>query len=302
MLRKIRFLAPLALLSVLLAACEPASQPTRPPSDPPSDQPVTQETDWGKQVAAIAAGQTDQARRQTIENRLQTLGLTVEKQAFESGFHDGVNLLAYVGGPEDAPLLLIGAHYDRVDVGHGATDNASGVATVLALAEALHAKPLNNHRVVVAFWGKEEDGLLGSRHWVKTATEAPALYINFDVFGWGDTLWMMAPEPNMPIAEAVRKAAENSGINTSIGKDYPPTDHLAFLHAGLPAVSFSLIDSKEIPLTLQVFSGERPDSMPKVIKTIHSDNDGMQAIVEQDAVNALPILEKAIRSWDAAAQ
>ena len=52
------------------------------------------------------------------------------------------NNLAEVGGAADSPLLLLGAHSDQVAKGEGATDNASGSATVLALAQRLKARPL----------------------------------------------------------------------------------------------------------------------------------------------------------------
>lgn len=105
------------------------------------------------------------------------------------------------GGPE-SPLLLLGAHADRVDVGEGAVDNASGVAAVLALAERFRERPLQGHRVAVAFWDLEERGLLGARDYVANGGEQPALYVNFDVFGWGDTLWVMAPELSDPLVDA----------------------------------------------------------------------------------------------------
>lgn len=286
-----KFLPSLLAASLLLAACEPAPTETVEPT-----------TAWGKQVAAISAGETSVERGAAIETRLAELGLEVERRPFEQEGENGVNLLAAVSGPEDAPVLLIGAHYDRVSVGRGVTDNASGSAAVLALAEALRQNPLKNHRVMVVFWDLEELGLLGSHHWVENADMTPALYVNFDVFGWGDTIWMMAPDENMPIASAVREAAAGSGVQTSIGSAYPPSDHLAFLQGKQPAVSFSLLGQAEIPLTLQVFAGERPAAIPKVVNVIHSPNDRMDQVVEADVVKALPVIEAALRRWDAGVQ
>lgn len=278
----------LLALGLLLSACESPHEPVA----------TETETEWGRQVAAIAVGETGAERGAAIVARLQKIGLDIQRQAFARKGMSGTNLLAYVSGPADAPLLLIGAHYDRVDVGRGVTDNASGSAAVLALAKAFKKKPLKNHRVVVAFWDLEEKGLLGSQHWVETADAPPALYINFDVFGWGNTIWMMAPQKNMPIADAVRAAAQGSGVETSIGSAYPPTDHLAFLHVKWPAVSFSLVGNAEIPGILQLFAGEKPDTIPKVMSVIHTPNDRMDQIVEADAVKAIPVIETAIREWD----
>src|SRR5690606_29812200 len=163
---------------------------------------------WQAQVVRISDGADARARAAAITDRLDALGIAWQVHEFESDGKRGRNLVATLGGDAAAPLLLIGAHYDRVDVGHGATDNASGVAAVLQLAQALQATPLATHRVKLAFWDLEEHGLLGSRAWVAAAgQEQPALYVNFDVFGWGNTLWMMTPDAAHPLVDALRRAS-----------------------------------------------------------------------------------------------
>ena len=121
---------------------------------------------WLTQVTAVSASSDTAARGAAIGQRLDALGIAWKREDFQQDGQSGTNLVADLGGPTDAPLLLIGAHYDRVDVGHGATDNASGVATVLELAQALKARPLDNHRVKLAFWDLEERGLLGAHAWI----------------------------------------------------------------------------------------------------------------------------------------
>ena len=97
---------------------------------------------WQTQVTSISAADTTAARALAITDQLDALDIAWRAEAFEIDGQTGKNLVADVAGNSDAPLLLIGAHYDRVDKGQGATDNASGSATVLALAAALKAKPL----------------------------------------------------------------------------------------------------------------------------------------------------------------
>ena len=258
---------------------------------------------WQTQVTSISAADTTAARALAITDQLDALDIAWRAEAFEIDGQTGKNLVADVAGNSDAPLLLIGAHYDRVDKGQGATDNASGSATVLALAAALKAKPLQNHRVQVVFWDLEEKGLLGSRAWVATPErEKPALYINFDVFGWGDTLWMMAPTSDEPLATLLSAQSKAAGLGFSAGDKYPPTDHLAFLKAGWPAVSFSLVGSDEIDSILQVFSGQKPASMPKVMQVIHSARYFVDELDASDVPLALQVLESGLRQWDAQQQ
>ncbi|WP_082113064.1 M28 family metallopeptidase [Pseudoxanthomonas suwonensis] len=255
---------------------------------------------WQAQVAQISAGVDTAARAAAIGARLDAMGVDWREEAFELDGKQGRNLVADLGGPAGAPLLLIGAHYDRVDVGHGATDNASGVATVLELAQALQAAPLQAHRVALAFWDLEEHGLLGSRAWVAApGREQPALYVNFDVFGWGDTLWMMAPQAGTPMEAAMRATSQDLQLGFQPGDKYPPTDHLAFLRAGWPAVSFSLVGGDEIPAILQAFAGQRPEQAPKVMQVIHSPQDDASQLDPGNVPKALRVLEAGLRSLDA---
>ena len=258
-------------------------------------------TRWQAQVVRISLGEDTAARASAIGTRLDALGLDWREEPFEADGLSGRNLVVDLGGPAGAPLLLIGAHYDRVDVGHGATDNASGVSAVLELAQALKARPLANHRVQVAFWDLEEKGLLGARAWVATpGRERPALYVNFDVFGWGDTLWMMRPaaEGDSLLVAALRAASQHEKLGFSPGDQYPPTDHLAFLKAGWPAVSFSLVGGDEIDPILAVFGGGKPTQVPKVMQVIHSERDTTAELDASRVDDALRVVEQGLRAWD----
>ena len=78
----------------------------------------------------------------------------------------------------DKPWVAVGAHYDHLGRGghgnslaskeevggihHGADDNASGTAAVLAIAESLAKQPGRRRHVLIALWSAEEIGLVGS--------------------------------------------------------------------------------------------------------------------------------------------
>ena len=256
---------------------------------------------WLADVSAIAAAADNDGRQAVVQQRLDTLGITWHTERFESKGKHGENILADIGGPGDAPLLLIGAHYDRVVAGQGATDNASGSATVLALAERFKRTPLKHHRVAIALWDLEELGLLGSAAHVANGGTKSALYVNFDVFGWGDTLWMMTPEATHPLVAASADAARTEGLEFSAGDRYPPTDHLAFLKAGWPAVSYSLVGAGEVAGILDVFAGKTPATMPKVMEVIHHDRDTLAEIDAAAAARGVDAVERSLRQWDAAA-
>lgn len=90
-------------------------------------------------------------------------------------FTTSANLLAGIPGQNPKKTLIISAHYDSLGVYNGvlhpgANDNASGVGCVLEVMRLLVAEALEGTRpevnVVAVFWGAEEMGLLGSRHFV----------------------------------------------------------------------------------------------------------------------------------------
>lgn len=115
----------------------------------------------------------------------------------------GRNLLGLVPGSDPQvrdEVILIGAHYDHVGYGratnsfgplgyihNGADDNASGVAGLLEILDALRTLPQPPRRsLLVACWDAEEAGLVGSRHWVRYPTlplEHVVLAINLDMIG-----------------------------------------------------------------------------------------------------------------------
>ncbi len=85
-----------------------------------------------------------------------------------------LGLIAPPGEHDGAELIVLGAHMDhlgRTEQGSyypGAEDNASGVAVVLEIASALQRKRADLRRgVVIAFFGAEEIGLVGSQWFVK---------------------------------------------------------------------------------------------------------------------------------------
>ena len=93
---------------------------------------------------------------------------------------------------------MVGAHYDHLGsscptavagdtICNGATDNATGVAATLAIGRAIAAQSKPPRRsVILAFWDREEDGLLGSQFYTQNPLVPLADtvgYVNFDIQG-----------------------------------------------------------------------------------------------------------------------
>ncbi|TXI46379.1 MAG: Zn-dependent exopeptidase M28 [Lysobacter sp.] len=256
------------------------------------------ETAWYRDIRAMADAEDNDGRRAYLRARLSASGFAVEAMPFKTRFGKGENLLVRASGSTNAPLLLIGAHTDRTRRGRGAADNASGVAIAIALAERFRATPLRRHRVALALWDMEEPGLFGAKAYIAEGRERPALYVNLDVLAWGDTLWMMTPEPAHPLVDSSRVAAAAQGFGFRAEKRHPASDHLAFYDADWPAVSYMLTDGGEIPSVLRAMAGEKVSFVPKLTATIHSHRDAMSMVEPAIVARGIDALEAALRDWD----
>jgi Zn-dependent M28 family amino/carboxypeptidase len=160
------------------------------------------------------------------------------------------NVLAESRTGRPANVVMVGAHLDGVERGPGMNDNGSGAAVVLEIAEQLAARKTRN-RLRFAWWGAEELGLLGSRHYVAGLSDAArsriALYLNVDMVGSrnfvrfvydGDGSSTPRRRSRLPAASAAVERVL-AGYFTARGLPYRETatggsDHLPFARAGVP--------------------------------------------------------------------
>jgi carboxypeptidase Q len=79
------------------------------------------------------------------------------------------NVIAEIPGTDlKDEIVMLGAHIDSWHSGTGATDNAAGSAIILEAIRLIKASGLQPRRTIrLALWSGEEQGLLGSREYVK---------------------------------------------------------------------------------------------------------------------------------------
>ena len=177
------------------------------------------------------------------------------------------NLVAYLPATTPnvtaaKPWVVIGAHYDHLGHGdrgtslagrdeaggihHGADDNASGTAAVLAAADALakFSQPRRRH-ILIALWSAEEIGLVGSNAFV-TAPPVPlgeiAAYFNFDMVGrMQDNKLIVQASGSSPVwGRLIERANVAAGFDLAVQPDpYLPTDSASFNQAGVVTLNFT---------------------------------------------------------------
>jgi Zn-dependent M28 family amino/carboxypeptidase len=174
------------------------------------------------------------------------------------------NVVAYLpaSGPitgVEKPWIALGAHYDHLGRGasgnslagkdeagqihHGADDNASGTAAVLAIAEALSKEPRRRH-VLLGFWSAEEIGLIGSNAFVNqppVPVDQIAAYLNFDMVGRmvDNKLTVQATGTSPVWNRVIEQANVMAGFDLVLQPDpYQPTDVATFNGVSVPSLSF----------------------------------------------------------------
>jgi aminopeptidase S len=256
-----------------------------------------------KRVGAISAGTDRAGRRAAITAQLEAMGLFYRLEDFKAEGRAGVNILVTMPAAAGVEKeILLGAHYDKAEVGQGALDNASGVGAVLELLARFRKSPLAAYRLSAAFFDLEEEGGLGAHAFIASRGRGslPAIYVNFDVFGYGDTLWAMSVDKKSRSAQALGEAAARSRFPLVMEADYPPGDDRVFLGAEVETLGLALIDGREIEPVLKYYAGQRPDPTPRVMQILHSPYDTPDKIAGADVARALPVVEEAVRLMDAA--
>jgi peptidase M28-like protein len=197
----------------------------------------------------------DLAARSYLAERFRCIGLVAGgsdgyAQPFTADGHPTANLIGYLPGRDEAvarDIIVVAAHHDHLGDGHlGANDNASGVAALLAIAQALHRAPPRRGVAFIAFGG-EEAGLVGSAYFAAHPPAALPLDrivydINLDMVGSYAQAGAVAAMgtfrglPATPIVEAL--AGARRGLHVATGGRGVGSDHEAFCQAGIPYVFF----------------------------------------------------------------
>jgi carboxypeptidase Q len=226
----------------------------------------------------------------------------------QTQYHDedlmGYNTVAEIPGTDPTlkeELVMLGGHLDSWHSGTGATDNAAGCAVAMEAARILIASGLKPRRTIrVALWSGEEQGLNGSREYVKQQfgemkggnqfgppdPNAPkpelvktanydrlSAYFNLDN-GTGKIrgVYMQGNASVRPIFEAWLAPFHDLGAKTLTMSNTGGTDHLSFDRIGLPGFQFI------------------QDEIEYDTRTHHSNQDNYDRIQSDDMKQAATIM------------
>ncbi|MEP6676322.1 MAG: M20/M25/M40 family metallo-hydrolase [Ferruginibacter sp.] len=184
--------------------------------------------------------------------------VTVEadvKTKFYTDDLKGYNVVAEIPGTDPtlkAELVMLGGHLDSWHGATGATDNAAGSAVMMEAVRILKAIGVQPKRTIrIALWSGEEEGLFGSRNYVKNHFADPAkmdlmpdhskvsAYYNLDN-GSGKIrgIYLQGNKDAGPIFTQWLQPFNDMGAKTVTISNTGGTDHLSFDAVGIPGFQF----------------------------------------------------------------
>jgi carboxypeptidase Q len=189
----------------------------------------------------------------TLEKKIPvTLTMEIDNKFFD-GDQNGFNIAGEIPGTDKADeLVMLGAHFDSWHTGTGATDNAAGSAVMMEAMRLLKVSGVKLRRTVrIGLWGGEEEGLLGSKEYVKAHFADPATmqlkpehaklagYFNVDNgTGLIRGVYLQGNEAVAPIFQQWMEPFKNFGMTTLTIRNTGGTDHLSYDAVGLPGFQF----------------------------------------------------------------
>ncbi|MEJ7618723.1 MAG: M20/M25/M40 family metallo-hydrolase, partial [Pyrinomonadaceae bacterium] len=221
-----------------------------------------------KTTASASAPVSPAAVRVNLSAPLSSVFLKIQTEIARVK-RPAANVIGVLPGSDEKlrnEAIVIGAHYDHLGYGgsgslaaregevhHGADDNASGTAALLELARTLSAAPVRPRRTILfAAFSGEEEGLLGSNHYVNHPVVPLAqtiAMINMDMVGrlkedrmsiggvgtseqW--RTWINAAAPSTPDA-----ALSAPRFTLTLNEDgFGPSDHSSFYAKQIPVLFF----------------------------------------------------------------
>jgi len=213
------------------------------------------------------------------------LRVEVKSQYHEDDLN-GYNVLAEIPGTDPKvadEIVLIAGHLDSWHSSPGGSDNADGVASTMEAMRILTALGVQPRRtIMMALWGGEEEGLLGSREWVNRhlvgdenaeAREDFYVYLNNDP-GYGKILgWYMEEnEALKPVFDAWLEPLKGVGAIRNVIDRIGSTDHVSFNQAGVPGFN-AIQDYREYD-----------------VRTHHTNMDFHERVADDDLKQAAIVL------------
>jgi aminopeptidase YwaD len=159
----------------------------------------------------------------------------------------GRNLIGHKAGQESSRLIFC-AHYDTKFDTPGATDNAGGVAVLLALAERLAQTESTHHLEFVAF-GSEDNVPIGDDEYVRQRGDdfsQVVAAVNIDGAGQqlgADSVAVIAASTEF---QELVEGARSRRPDLITAPPWPESNHSTFARRGVPSLAFTSLGAPNL--------------------------------------------------------
>ena len=199
------------------------------------------------------------------------------------------NVIAEIPGSDKklkSEIVMLGGHLDSWHGATGATDNGAPCAVMMEVMRIIKELDLQPRRTIrLALWTGEEQGLYGSRGYVKKHFADPekmelkpehselSAYYNLDNgAGMIRGIYLQENDAARPVFESMFEPFDDLGANTISINNTGSTDHVSFDRVGLPGFQFI------------------QDPLDYFTRTHHSNMDTYERVQEKDLIQAVIII------------
>ncbi|NIM58151.1 MAG: M28 family peptidase [Candidatus Aminicenantes bacterium] len=200
--------------------------------------------------------------KKTLKPQSFATGKTFTIKNITEHYPDGVgyNVIGILEGSDPDlkdEVIILGGHLDHLgrcyEIMPGANDNASAVAVIMGIAEAMSKCPIKPRRSVIFLcFGAEEQGVVGSEYYLEHPVfplEKTVGLINMDGVGCGDKLRALAAK-NYPKFWKFIDKANQKYVHRVVSPRYfaniarPRLDAARFMWKDVPTISFGARGSR----------------------------------------------------------
>lgn len=180
-------------------------------------------------------------REPAVHKLFEDAGCTGENLVEQPVKHQSQpNVICTLPGSIDHSIV-VGAHFDLVEEGHGVVDNWTGAALLSSLYEGLAKKPRRHIFRFVSFTA-EEKGLVGSDAYVKQLKvehEPVSAMVNMDTLGLVESeVWTSHADPLLlSLLEATAKSVNLPLTQMNVADSVGSTDSESFREKKIPAIT-----------------------------------------------------------------
>jgi hypothetical protein len=225
--------------------------------------------------------------RKYIQDRFRELGLATQYRDYlqffdftdwRSGrlFERAANVVGFVAGRESEKIIVVTAHYDHIgkngdQIFHGADDNASGVAALLAFAE-YYTQNRPQHSMLFAALDAEELGIQGAKAFLEDfpfPLSQVVLNINMDMISRNKDgeIYAVGTHHYPMLKPIIESVANGRQPKLMFGHDVPgqrgdwtySSDHAPFHRNKIPFIYFGVEDHEDYHKTTDTFDRIQPE-------------------------------------------